>query len=525
MSTTTKKKIAKNTLAVAIMRAWTWVISFLLLPFMVYYLGPIGFGIWAIANVVTGYFGIIDFGIAPGIAKYVAEYHALEDRKKLNAMINSTFFLYLGIGTTVFLLLLLLGEPILSIFRIEAAYKSQARAVIYLLASSLLFGFSFRIFSAALGGIQRYDLASALTMVSTGVTAVVTVVVLLMGFGLVELVFATVVFGLVKPLLGSYFLQRCIPYIDISISKTTRTQTRSILAFSGMMFPIQILISLVLQIDQLIVGALLSVELVTFYVVAWKIYQGVSRLPGISISTFVPVASEMDARKEKERKKKLFIRGTKYYSAITLCLALPVMIYTEPILRYWVGEDFVQYSIITRILILHLLLVMNHQTAVQILTGMNKLRLVLYFYVALFALTLASSIALSFFFGMTGVALGRTIPFFLLEGAFMWGILRILNVPAREFLSGVLSRVYPSALLAAIPLVLLGVMIPEPSLPVLLLLLMMSALLVLVLFYFTGLEKGEKSDLKKLVGSFASVLRPKRKVEHDEQENGMTKET
>ncbi|MFQ6059669.1 MAG: lipopolysaccharide biosynthesis protein [Thermoplasmata archaeon] len=515
MSTTTKRKIAKNTLAIAIMRAWTWIISFLLLPFMVYYLGPIAFGIWAIANVITGYFGIVDLGIAPGIAKYVAEYHAREDEDKLNAMINSTFFLYIGVGATVFLLLILLGDPILSIFNIDAAHESQARAVIYLLASSLLFGFSFRIFSAALGGIQRYDLASALTMVSTGVTAVVTVAVLMLGYGLVELVFLTVVFGLVKPLLGSYLLQRSLPYIDIGWSKTARIQTRSILAFSGMMFPIQVLVSLVLQIDQLIVGAVLSVELVTFYVAAWKIYQGVSRLPGISVSTFVPVASEMDAREEKERTKKLFIRGTKYYSAITLCLALPVMIFTEQILRYWVGEDFVQYSIITRILIIHLFLAMNHQTAVQILTGMNKLRLVLYFYILLFALTLPSSIILSLQFGMTGVALGRTIPFFFLEGAFVWGILKLLGVSARDFLSGVLSRVYPSALLAAIPLILLSMLIPEPSLSVLLLLVIMGVSLVLTLFYFMGLEEGEKSDVRKLIGDLASAFRSKRDVKQE----------
>lgn len=515
----TKRRIAKNTLAVAIMRVWTWAISFILLPLMVHYLGVVGFGIWAITNVIVGYFGILDLGIAPSVVKYVAEYRALEEKEKLNANINSTFFIYLGIGIAVFLILMLLGDPILSLFRIEQTYESQARAVIYLLATSVLFGFSFRIFSAILGGIQRYDLSSTLTIVSTGVNAIVTVIVLLLGMGLVELVFFTVIFSLVRPLLGSYFVQRCVPYIDLGISKATRTQTRSIMAFVGMMFPIQILASLVLQVDQLVVGAFLSVELLTFYVAGWKIYQGVSRIPGISISTLVPVASEMDAGKEEERKRKLFIRGTKYYSAITLCLAIPVMIYTKPILTYWLGESFAGYSIVTRVLIIHLFLAMNHQTAVQILTGMNRLKPVLYFYTSLFVLTVAFSVALSFFLGTTGVALGRTIPFFILEAAFLWRILRILGVSGSDFFGGVLLRVCPSGLLAAIPLLCLYVFIPAPSLIVLILLILLGISLFLIFFYYTGLEEIEKSDAKKFVRSLVSFIKPKHKPRLEEQHN------
>ena len=87
-------KIIRNTIFNAIGRFWGIAVALFLIPYIIGHIGVERYGIWAIVGVLTGYFGLLDFGIRISFVKYIAEFYAKKDFKKINQLINTGVVFY-----------------------------------------------------------------------------------------------------------------------------------------------------------------------------------------------------------------------------------------------------------------------------------------------------------------------------------------------------------------------------------------------------------------------------------------------
>jgi len=75
-------------------------------------------------------------------------------------------------------------------------------------------------------------------------------------------------------------------------------------------------------------------------------------LSSVAVSTmFSPTAADLHARKDHEALQRLFSRAAVLSSGGALAIAVPLLLVTEPLLR-WFGEDFAAGALIARILIM-----------------------------------------------------------------------------------------------------------------------------------------------------------------------------
>ena len=68
------QKIVKNTIFNIVGRLCGILTVLFLTPYIINSIGVERYGIWAIAVAITGYFGLLDFGLGESFVKYIAEF-------------------------------------------------------------------------------------------------------------------------------------------------------------------------------------------------------------------------------------------------------------------------------------------------------------------------------------------------------------------------------------------------------------------------------------------------------------------
>ncbi|GAH36960.1 unnamed protein product, partial [marine sediment metagenome] len=204
---------------------------------------------------------------------------------------------------------------------------------------------------------------------------------------------------------------------------------------------------------------------------------------------------------------------TKYVLALCLALAVPVMFLSREMLTLWMGDDYAKYYIVVQILTISLFFDFNNYVATQILIGMNKIKKFVKYYGVVAVLNLGLSIYLvQEGFGLTGVALGTTIPFVLFEVFFLRHVFNVLGIDWRTYLRDVFAKTFPYAGVVAVLMyvVLLWhtpVVAPADTLIELIIefvtkigpYFVLGCGVYMLLFYLNGLESYEKEDIKKVI--------------------------
>jgi O-antigen/teichoic acid export membrane protein len=482
--------------------------------FIVKRIGETDYGIYLFVTAITGYFGILDLGIGNSLVKFVAEYHAKDDKEKLKEVINTTFFIFLFIGIVGAIFLFLIGTFLLNyLASVFSALDSpdfylKARAIIYILGANFIFSLALASLRGVLAGLQRYDILALITFIMSLINLSVVVLVLSLGFGIIELVFYTTCIGLLGFILMAHYIHKVLPDFSIDFSYMKRGMIKVLLDLSMSVFLLSVFIMVIYYTDRLVIGLMIDVTLITFYQAAWKLYGIPGKIPEIGLYAVIPAASELEATSNIPALRRLFLRGTKYVLAICLAFAVPLIFLSRELLILWMWGEYAQYYIIVIILTISLFFDFNNYVATQILIGMNRIKKFVKYYGVVAVMNLGLSVFLvQQGFGLKGVALGTTIPFVLLEVFFLRHIFNVLGIKWRTYAKDVAAKTYPYAGLVAILLYIL-LLWRTPvvgSTTTILSIIDVGAYFILgcgvylLLFYKYGLETYEKEEIKRIL--------------------------
>src|SRR4029077_1057907 len=117
------------------------------------------------------------------------------------------FVVFAAFGVLTYLVAIAIAFSLGHIFTLSPEQVHVGRIVLLIITLNVAGGTAFSVFGAVINGFQRYDLNNVVGAASSVLTAIVNVIVLLAGYGLVELVAATT---LVRVL--TYFVYRANAY-------------------------------------------------------------------------------------------------------------------------------------------------------------------------------------------------------------------------------------------------------------------------------------------------------------------------
>jgi O-antigen/teichoic acid export membrane protein len=190
--------------------------------------------------------------------------------------------------------------------------------------------------------LMRYDIASRVEMLFGTVVPLLTVLVLMLGYGLFEVVLLRVVTSVVHCLVLARWILRLLP--QLALRWPGRVIRRDLAGFSAYSFLSRFASLSYTHADKLIIGALAGVTALAWFTVASTLANRLLSLTYRLSGVFFPAASALAARGELARLDLLYLKATRYVVFLNAAIMVLVAVFADKILRYWMNPDFAHHG-------------------------------------------------------------------------------------------------------------------------------------------------------------------------------------
>lgn len=324
-------------------------------PLLVKNMGTVNYGLWSFSLASQGVIGVVEFGLGVALAKYIAEFVALNDDAGLSGVLTVGFSFVFIISVLVIIPLYfsvpfffprivdLISSPSQDIKILSAIVRLSVLGIIPVLLNSV--GLAIPV------GLQHYEVPSSLKVVQNFVNLLVILIIIVNKGSVLQAIMGSItvstLFSIVILLVGKYMLREHT--IRVLFSKQYIKKVFSFVMFSA---TTGIGIAIFSSLDRVMVGLLLGASELAYYSILVGMASKFVQLSSTLNSALMPASSAWKAKRQYKELKHYFYKLISITTAINLVLGALAWIAAEWFLRLWLGEDFAkQGTEIFRILI------------------------------------------------------------------------------------------------------------------------------------------------------------------------------
>lgn len=287
-------------------------------PLFIDRLGVEGYGAIVLYNLSIGVASSLDVGMTPSVQRFVAD----DAGRDASLVLNAYASLVLLLGAV-----LVAGAASTMLIPVDAGVLPYA-----LLGAAMLLVINLAV--AGLRGAQLFVEAGNRMTVFRTIALVAMAVAALVGANLTQvLVVAILCSAIAAMVIFRHAMQRLNwrPSLRWNVA---RFRTR-MLGFSMWAWGQRLLAFVALNADRILVSALLGPAALAIYNLAWSVSSGVSQLFSAGSVFVFPLAAARAGRLAEVHQ--LYIGGLFALSGAAVMVCLPIMLYSEQLLTFWVG--------------------------------------------------------------------------------------------------------------------------------------------------------------------------------------------
>ena len=290
-----RRQIITGTAANGIGKIIVLVTWFFLTPFILRQLGIEQYGLWVLVGSIVAYGSLLDFGIGGAVVKYVAEHRSRNDVEKARALIATSLWLYCGLGLLAIVVSIVLASLFPIVFHLSPEQSVTARWLVIVMGINVGVALPGAVASSVLKGLQRYEITNIISTVALFVSAIATVVVLLLGGGVVAMVTVNIPITLAVQIPSILAIRRIAPDLRFSWRGARRDLAWEVLSFSSSLFLNDVAGRLQSKTDELVIAASMAVSAVAPYSIARKLSEAAQLLTEQFLKVLLPIASSLRA--------------------------------------------------------------------------------------------------------------------------------------------------------------------------------------------------------------------------------------
>ena len=430
------KRFALNVMMNWVAMAVGMVVPFFLTPFVIRHLGLTAYGIWILAVSTVSYLGVLDMGLRSAVIRFVSKAEAQGKPEDATRVIGAALWVRVLIATAVAVLSIGLALLFPHLFKIPSGMQRPAQLTVLMCALSVALTLISGVFGAVLAAIHRFDVLSLVSASQTLARAAGVILILTSGHGLITLAFWEVSISLLGGLTTMGMALKLFPPCRARLARPDKGILKMIWSYSFTTFIFIIATQIIINTDNLVIGAFISVGMVAFYSIGGSLMSYSTQVVTSVSTTFTPMASNMEAAGRAEGLQRLLLRGTQGTLAILLPISLALVLRGKTFIGLWMGPQYSEISgTVLQILIVSQFFGIADGTAASIMMAIDKHKPVARWAVAEAVLNLGLSIVLVKTIGIYGVAWGTSIATAFVHLAF-WPryVRKVLGVPVRRFL-------------------------------------------------------------------------------------------
>jgi O-antigen/teichoic acid export membrane protein len=442
--------VASNYMALAV----TAISAIVVTPLLLHHLGRSAFGVWVLASTSVAYLELFELGFGGATTKLVAEdAHVRPDQAV--RMINTTFFVLVPMGVLALAVGIVIAFFFPGVVHVSSTLHNQVIICVAVLSVGLAVSIPGDTFGGSLMGHQRFDLLS-LSNASMGFSiSVASVVIVVLGGGIVPLAVATTIISVGFQGVRWAMLRHIIPEARIRPRLIDKLRLRAAANISGWFLAYGVLQATLAASDVVIVGIVLGVKPAAVYAVGAKLAKAANQSLDSLAVVFFPYASATVRNKDSSGLKDIVVDAVRVTLLVGILIALILTVLAGPGIRAWVGPGYDTSAHVLVILAISVGLASPVRSFGQVLLGSGYLKVICAVSGIEVLVNFTLSITLAHVIGPVGVAVGTLGGILLvrLPGILVMGT-RAVHVSIARLLRGaIVPHIIPATACAAVLLV------------------------------------------------------------------------
>jgi O-antigen/teichoic acid export membrane protein len=403
-------RTARNSLYSFAGFAYATVLTIAVIPVVVHRLGAEAYGVLALTGTFAGFLGLLNIGLGTTLLRFLADRFAKDDHDEANEIFGTSLVFYGAIGLIGMAIAVVVGTTLTaSLFNLSAANVPAARFAFVVGGLGFLLVMITKPFTILLLSVQRYDIQARVGIALGTVSAVGSIALVLAGYRLYALVLLQLGIDLAALIVYTSIGRRLLPTLRARPRWNTPVLRRMI-SFSAFLFVASVSGFVLAELDRILIGALASVTLLSFYVIPLSVASRISSAITTIASVVVPASTELIAQDDFERARRLYVRATRVVVVFLLALSIPTFVFAHELLLHWIGPAMAAKSdTILRLLVVTFVLSSLAVVPYNTLVGAGNPRVPAYFNVGMAVINVALVVILIPVYDITGAAVAYLI--------------------------------------------------------------------------------------------------------------------
>jgi len=421
---TTSRALVRNTFFNLLMLMSNAIIGFLLIGFFLGRLGQARYGVWVLIGELFRYRSLLGLGLNSAINRRIPMYLAQDDEEGIRKVVSTALFFFTIIAVVLVLLSILFAWKIGAWFTIEPELVRSASVLTLVVGIGFAASTPLQLTTAVLSGLQRYDMVSITTVAVLTIRTVLTIVLLLRGYGLLTL---GLIYGLSEVVargVQHILARQLLPAGYMSWKYVDGALLKEMLFYGVNTFLYAMGALIIYRASMMITGIYLGPSAVSQFWVAAAGLLLLSEFVQAFTTAIKPAVSDLDTRDDQTRVKLIAFLTQKYSLLILIPAAAFLIIMGREFLTVWMAARFPDPAVlrsmatILAILTVGYCLLLSQHSNYLVLSGRGEHRVfgILTAVEALLCVSIAVYSVKILGWGLEGIAWSNLVPMGLVAG-------------------------------------------------------------------------------------------------------------
>lgn len=401
------------------------VVGLIYTPLMIRLLGQSEYGLYNTVSSTISMLSILNLGFGSGYIRYYAKYKARNDTEsifKLNGLFLSIFVI---IGTIAFLcgMLLTFNLSILFDQGLSQTEYATAKVLMCLLAINLALSFPMSVFSNIISANERFIFLKLLGVLKTVASPLLTIPLLLLGYGSIAVVAVTVIIALLVDTINIFYVFRVL-HNKFLFRDFEAGIFKSLFAYTAFIALNIIIDQINWNVDRVILGRYRGTATVAIYSVGATLqtyYQMFSTsISGIFTPRIHHIINSVPSSIERSHiLTALFVKIGRIQYLILGLVCTEMIFFGPEFIYFWAGPGYEESYSVALLLIIPVTVPLIQNLGIEIQRAQNRHQFRSLVYASMALINLILSIFLAQKYGASGAAFGTTISLVLANGIVM----------------------------------------------------------------------------------------------------------
>lgn len=316
------------------------VVGLLYTPWMEEQIGQSDFGLYTLANSLITMF-LVDFGLSSAVSRYVAKYRAEGRQDKIDNFLGAVYRLYTAITVVILLALVVVYFLLDIIYAKLTPTELQRFKVIYLISAAFaVISFPCVTFNGILNAYEKFIQLKLADAVGRVLLVGITVVALLMGYGLYALVTIHATVALLLNVYRFIVIRKMLP-VRVNLRYHDRSLYKDVFGFSLWVTVATLAQRLIFNITPTVLGHVSSSAHIAVFGIVVTIegyaYTFTSALNGMFMPKISRIYQEEDA---EQRLMPLMLRVGRFQFALNGLIVAGFACVGYSFINLWMGPEY-----------------------------------------------------------------------------------------------------------------------------------------------------------------------------------------